>query len=235
MRCPASSPSWAKPPCPHTPWPTSSPSSPPSCSTTAPFPPGLPRCPRRHVATLTRFLADCGQSKDLLECARCATLLLQRQADADGGWVFLVDSTLRHSLTALLENTCCYANHQPRHGKKRIKSKQKRRQAAPRRSHTFVFGLLLTPGGLRLPYWLPYYTQEHARQIDRPFRTQAQLAAQLIGELELPPGAEVVVVGDTAFEAAEVRAACRRRGWGWVLPMNPGRVLAGNKGSRRPV
>jgi Transposase DDE domain len=42
----------------------------------------------------------------------------------------------------------------------------------------------------------------------------------------------VVVVGDTAFEAKQIRQACDRRNWHWVVPLNPERVLAGQ--SPRP-
>jgi hypothetical protein len=37
------------------------------------------------------------------------------------------------------------------------------------------------------------------------------------------------VLGDTAFEAADIRTACAARGWLWVVPLNPERVLAGPK------
>jgi hypothetical protein len=39
----------------------------------------------------------------------------------------------------------------------------------------------------------------------------------------------VVVLGETAFEAADIRAACAERGFAWVVPLNPERVLAGPK------
>src|SRR5205823_9452138 len=45
--------------------------------------------------------------------------------------------------------------------------------------------------------------------------------------LAVPAGARVVVLGDTAFEAKVIRAACDERGWLWVVPINPERVLAG--------
>src|SRR5438067_1312381 len=81
--------------------------------------------------------------------------------------------------------------------------------------------LLLTAGGLRLPYWLPYYTQDYARAIDRAFRTEAQLGAELIRQVQVPEGAVVVVVGDTAYEAECVKQACAERHFLWVLPVNP--------------
>ncbi|MCI0356514.1 MAG: transposase, partial [Acidobacteria bacterium] len=65
--------------------------------------------------------------------------------------------------------------------------------------------------------------------------TQTELAAEMIRELPLPEGTRVVVLGDTAFEAACIRQACAPRGYTWVVPMNPERVLAGPKGQRPKV
>jgi hypothetical protein len=45
--------------------------------------------------------------------------------------------------------------------------------------------------------------------------------------LVVPPGAEVIVVADTAFESCQVRAACSERGFYWIMPANPERVLEG--------
>jgi hypothetical protein len=51
----------------------------------------------------------------------------------------------------------------------------------------------------------------------------------LIRDLPIPDGAEVVVLGDTAYEAASVREACDERKFTWITPANPERVLAGEK------
>ena len=40
---------------------------------------------------------------------------------------------------------------------------------------------------------------------------------------------EVVVLGDTAYEAASVRQACVERNFTWITPTNPERVMAGEK------
>src|SRR5262249_46798875 len=61
----------------------------------------------------------------------------------------------------------------------------------------------------------------------RPYRTQIELAAELIRQLAVPAGAGGVVLGDTAFEAGGIRAACAERRWGWGGPLHPERVLAG--------
>jgi hypothetical protein len=55
------------------------------------------------------------------------------------------------------------------------------------------------------------------------------LAAELIRGLAVPAGAAVVVLGDTAFEAEDIRRACQQRGFHWVVPLNPERVCAGRK------
>lgn len=51
----------------------------------------------------------------------------------------------------------------------------------------------------------------------------------MIQKLPLPEGAEVVVLGDTAYEAHAVYQACAERGYQWIFPCNPERVLAGSK------
>jgi hypothetical protein len=89
--------------------------------------------------------------------------------------------------------------------------------------------LLLTPTGFRIPYFLPFYGKRHCELFGRQHLSQASLAAQLVGSIAVPPGSPVVVVGDTAFDAKQIRAACGQRGWSWVVPVNPERVLAGDK------
>jgi hypothetical protein len=186
---------------------------------------------RRHISTLTRFLWEVGLSADLLACARAATLLLEQQTNASGIWLFAVDATKRHTQARHPENAYSCRNKNKKRGPSKSSRKQLKHQ--PRKCHSFVCGLLLTPGGLRLPYWLPYYTKEFCAQLGRQHKTEADLAAQLIDELELPAGAELVVVGDTAYEAEQVQKACRRRGCWWVAPCNPERVLVGKKPRRQ--
>jgi hypothetical protein len=118
----------------------------------------------------------------------------------------------------------------PRKGRRYSKYKYARK-----RCHCFVMGLLLTPSGLRLPCFRSYYTEEYCQQQGRSYRRQTELAAELIETVAVPEAAEVVVVGDTAFEAKTIRAACSRHGFCWIVPMNPERVLAGPKGKRPQV
>ena len=90
-------------------------------------------------------------------------------------------------------------------------------------------GLLLTPNGTRIPFRRCYYTKEYCAHQGIPYRKQTELAADMIGELPLPAGANVVVLGDTAFDAEVIRRACDERKYSWIVSMNPERVLAGPK------
>ena len=66
-------------------------------------------------------------------------------------------------------------------------------------------------------------------------RTTAESAAELIRGLPLPAGTDVVVLGDTAYDAEVVHRACADRGDLWIVPANPERVYEGTKGNRRKL
>jgi hypothetical protein len=143
-----------------------------------------------------------------------------------GRWIFLLDQTLHSQQGKKVENTYSTGNHKrrPRHGRRYSKYKY-----AGKSCHCFVMGLLITPSGMRIPCFKPFYTKDYCKQKNRPFRKQTELAADLIRELPLPEGAEVIVLGDTAFDAETIRDACKDRGYSWITPVNSERVLAGAK------
>jgi hypothetical protein len=192
---------------------------------------GVVRTQARHRASVVRFLARLGWSNDYSVLTRLAELVLRAEARQGGTWVFIVDQTYCGQQGQKTENTFSRANYRPR--PKQSRRLQKRH--ARRSCHGFVMGLLLTPSGLRLPCFRPYYTQAYSAQRRQPYRTQTALAAELIRSVTVPAGAEVVVLGDTAFDAATIRAACDDRGFFWIVPINPERVLAGKKGQRPKV
>jgi hypothetical protein len=185
----------------------------------------LLRCQARHRAALTRFRARTDWAKDWAVLAQVADLLLQQEARRDDTWLFLLDQTHVGQQGQKTENTFCRANV-----RKRAKRGNRKNKKCPKRcGHAFVCGLLLTPSGLRLPCCRSYYPQAYCLRRGRPYQKQTELAAALIDALAVPPQAQVVVLGDTAFEAKDIRAACQRRQFGWVVPLNPERVLAGRK------
>jgi len=188
------------------------------------------RAQARHRAQVVRFLARQHWSRDWALLTAVADLLLREEARRGGAWVFILDQTYVGQQGRLTENTfrCGNRTRRPRKGRR-----YQKRKVARRSCHGFVMGLLLTPSGLRVPCCRSYYTEDYCRARGRPYRTQPQLAAELIRGLAVPEGAEVTVVGDTAYEAKDIRAACRERRFRWLAPVNPERVLAGPRG-RRP-
>ena len=183
------------------------------------------RSQARHRAQLARFLARLHWSRDWALLGEVAGLLLEQEARRDGTWLFLLDQTYVGQQGQKTENTFSRANYRPR----QRKGNRKQKKYAKRSCHGFVVGLLLTPSGLRIPCCRCYYTEDYRRAGGLTYRTQPALAAELIREVAVPAWAEVVVLGDTAFEAQAIRTACAARGFGWVVPVNPERVLAGPK------
>jgi hypothetical protein len=193
----------------------------------------------RHRAQLVRFLARQRWSRDWNTLAALADHLLGQCQQEVGTWAFLLDTTYHTTFGRHAQNTFSRSNK-----KRRARQSQRRQKKAHRHAcHCFAFGLLISPGtGTRLPRVRSYYTRgycrERAAQAKRrhpapTFRTQADLAAETIAGLRVPAGCPVLVLGDTAYEARQIRAACSARGFDWVTPANPERVLAGKKGRKR--
>ena len=185
----------------------------------------------RHRAQVCRFLGR----KWLRRLSPATVLreqLLLMESRRSEVFYFLTDQTLTSQQGGKTENTFSSGNRQrrPRKGRRYSKYKYARKSC-----HCFVKGLLITPSGIRIPFSRSYYTRAYCEAKKRPYRTQTELAAEMIVELPLPEGTKVVVLGDTAFDAKCIRAACDRRGYTWVVPLNPERVLAGPKGKRPKV
>jgi len=148
-----------------------------------------------------------------------------------GEYVFIVDSTMVARQGKTAENTYSTGNRKRRPQKNR---RYKKYKYARKSCHCFVFGLLITPDGFRIPFCKPYHTRKYAKQQKIKFRTQAQLAADLIRECtHIPDKASVCVLGDTAFDAKIVREACAERHFHWIVPTNTNRVFAGPKKKRK--
>lgn len=190
---------------------------------------GAIKCDSVHRAQISRFLArprwrGCDLHGLLIQD------LLRREGR--GRFVFIIDATLCSQAGKKTENTYSTGNRQRRPQKNRRYGKQKHTR---KNCHSFTFGLLITPSGVRIPFCKPYYTREYCKQKDLKHQTSAEAAATLIRELPLPEEAQVTVLGDTAYDAAVVREACAERGYGWIFPCNPERVLGGPKGKRPKV
>jgi len=194
-----------------------------SCSSAA----GVIASESIHRGQLTRFLArPRWQKDDFNEPLRAA--LLQMEATR-GRFVFIVDATLFSQAGKKTENTYSTGNRQrrPKQGRRYNHKKVHRKNV-----HSFTFGLLITPSGYRIPFQIPHYTKEYCQKKGLQHRTTAEAAADMIRLLPLDEGADVVVLGDTAYDAEVVHEACAERGYEWIVPPNPERVYEGIKGQR---
>jgi Transposase DDE domain len=178
----------------------------------------------RHRASVGRFLKRHGPALSWLG-HQCAGRLLALSSPR-GQYVFIVDTTLVGHQGPHTPNTFSTGNRQRRPAQGRRYSKYRRAQ---RSCHAFVWGLLITPDGRRIPSVRCYFTPQYCQQHGQEHRTQADLAAELVRAVPTPAAAEVIVLGDTAFESRQLRAACDERGFYWIMPANPERVLAGAK------
>ena len=183
-----------------------------------------------HRSQVTRFLARPRWQKDDFN-APLREALLQMES-GKGKFIYIIDATLCGQSGKKTQNTHSTGNRKRRPKKGRRYGKNKR---AKKSCHSFTFGLLITPSGYRLPFQIPHYTKEYCQKKGIKHRTTAQSAADLIRSLPLPDDAEVIVLGDTAYDAKVVREACAQRNYIWIVPANPERVYEGPRGNRPKV
>jgi len=180
-----------------------------------------------HRGQLTRFLArPRWQRHDFNSPLRQALLARETRR---GRFIFIVDATLVSQAGLKTQNTYSTGNRgrHPAQGRRYNK-----RKIVYKKVHSFTFGLLITPSGIRIPMQTPHYTQEYCQAHGLKHRTTAEAAAEMIRTLPLPPEAQVVVIGDTAYESQVVREACEQRGYLWIFPANAERVYQGPRGQR---
>lgn len=182
-----------------------------------------------HRGELSRFLArPRWQKYDFHSPLRA--LLLKRESKR-GKLIFIIDATLVSQSGQKTQNAFSTGNRQRRPITTKVRRYQKKKIVF-KKCHSFTFGLLITPSGIRLPYQLPHLTKEYCAEHGLTHRTTAEAAAELIRALPLPTGAEVIVLGDTAYDAEVVRKACAEKNYLWIFPANPERVYEGPRGQR---
>jgi len=180
-----------------------------------------------HRGQLTRFLVRPRWQKEDFNAPLRAALL--QMETAQGEFIFIIDATLNSQTGKKTQNTHSTGNRKRRPKKGRRYNKKK---VTRKRCHSFTCGLLITPSGYRIPYQIPYYTKGYCKEQGRKHKTTAESAADLIRGLALPEEAEVIVLGDTAYDAKVVQDACEERGYKWIVPANPERVYEGPTGKR---
>jgi len=183
-----------------------------------------------HRGQLTRFLARPRWQRDDFNAPLRAALL--QMETGEGKFFFIIDATLSSQSGRKTQNTHSTGNSKRRPKKGRRYNKKKIRS---KRCHSFTFGLLITPSGYRIPWQIPHYTKEYCAEKGLQHRTTAEAAGDLIRSLPLPEEADVVVLGDTAYDANVVQRACEDREYIWIAPANPERVYEGPTGHRPKV
>jgi hypothetical protein len=181
-----------------------------------------------HRGELTRFLARPRWQKQ--DFNNPLMRLLLAKETRRGKFLFLIDATLVSQAGQKTQNTYSTGNRQRRKIKQGCRYNKKK--VVYKKVHNFTFGLLITPSGIRIPMQIPHYTHEYCQEHGLEHQTTAESAAQMIRTVPLPPGADVVVIGDTAYDARVVRDACDERGYTWIFPANPERVYEGPRGQR---
>jgi hypothetical protein len=185
-----------------------------------------------HRGELTRFLKRPRRRKEEYISALLALLL--GKENKRGRFIFLIDATLVSQAGKWTQNTFSTNNHQ-RIGRKKKGARYNKKKIVYKKCHSFTFGVLITPSGMRIPFQIPHYTKEYCGLQGLVHRTTAEAAAEMIRTLPLPAGADVTVLGDTAYDAKVVQEACAERGYIWIMPANPERVYEGPRGQRPKV
>jgi hypothetical protein len=153
-------------------------------------------------------------------------LALAARLDPGGDWVVIFDGTdTKRGGLAKVQNT-------RRYGKKAKRTKGGRPTT---KTHTFLLGLLLLPGGLRLP--LPrksWYTRAYARRQQVPYRSQVELAGELLAWLRplLPAGVRLVVLADSLFDGRHLFGRCQEWGYTFITKLKGNRTFADAPGTR---
>lgn len=182
-----------------------------------------------HRGELTRYLArPRWQKHDFNGPLRTALLAKESKR---GEFIFLIDATLVSQAGKKTQNTFSTNNRQ-RIGRNKKHARYGKKKIVYKRCHSFTHGLLITPSGIRIPFQIPHFTKEYCAEHGRIHLTTAEAAAEMIRTLPLPAGAQVTVIGDTAYEAEVVQRACTERGYTWIMPANPERVYQGARGQR---
>ncbi|MEM7316223.1 MAG: transposase [Planctomycetota bacterium] len=181
-----------------------------------------------HRGELTRFLARPRWQQHDFNAPLVRMLLAKEKKH--GKFLFIIDAKLVSQAGKKTQNTYSTGNRVRRKIKKGFRYNKKK--VVFKTVHSFTFGLLITPSGIRIPMQIPHLTKEYCQEHGREHLTTAEAAAQMIRTLPLDDDAEVIVLGDTAYESSVVEQACEEKGYTWIFPANPERVYEGPTGQR---
>jgi len=189
---------------------------------------GMVVASRRHPSNVSRFLQR--SADDIVECYRRASRRAinrgVRIARKRGKkiWILTIDTTFQRKHALTMPNLILF------------KEKSK---GVPACNHAFVIGMLIGPGGVRIPLAVQdFLTKEFLCAINKgrkanheaflKHRTQVDLAVSLVqgARALLPRDMELWVVADNFFEGSKLdTACCSEHGVYYIVPLDSGRVI----------
>lgn len=171
------------------------------------------------AGNVCRWLARLGLPLDAwYEQVFAKMLETAARLNLDSDWVVIFDgSDTKRGGLAKIQNTRRY--------KKEKKSKKGRPST---KTHTFLFGLLILPCGVRLP--LPrksWYTQAYAKEQKLEYKTQIDLVAESLAWLKplLPEKVRLIVLGDSYFEGERLFRLCQEESWTFISKLKRNRCF----------
>ena len=179
---------------------------------------GAVRCETRHRAQISRFLARPRWRK--LDINSILRQKLLEQEASDGLFLFLVDATLNSQAGKKTENTYSTGNRSGGPQRASLRQEETRSEELPQLhdgplDHAFghsdsvlqalLYARVLQEDGPGPPH--------HSRGGSR---SDPRIAAA--------GRAQVIVLGDTAYDSEAVQKACQDRSYSWIVPCNPERL-----------
>lgn len=116
------------------------------------------------------------------------------------------------------------------------RTKQTKSKSRSTKSHMFVKGLVILPNGIRIPApRYSYYTKEYCRKHKIPYKTQHQLASEMIKEVNgIFQSENFVVIADGFFDSKLIFSTCNEVDATFIVPADSARVHI-QKGQRRKL
>ncbi|MBW6537472.1 MAG: transposase [Mariniphaga sp.] len=182
----------------------------------------------RNRSSISRFFSTIKFNPDKILFSALMIILSSFTKQRKGVWFLVIDGTsTRRGGFAKIENAIKY----------REKKNNDKSGYPSTKAHMFLMGILLSPDGSRFPLpAMPYYTKEYCKKYRMKFKTQVELAVQMIHEMPVPPNMnKLCVLADEYFEGKTVHNACTEMGYSYIIPADSRRCLSDKQGNRTAV
>jgi len=182
---------------------------------------------QRHKTIVSKFFRRSGfKSAEILFRSSLRMIRnLLNESDMKGTWVLLIDGTsAKRGGFTKISNALQYREKNP--SSKGVSTK----------AHTFVIGVLIDPvRGVRIPFRQSYYTKEYCSEKKLVYKTQNDIALQMIKTVRsnLPAKIELVVAADSYFDSEIIYSAIDRTNTIFITSVDSNRVCRDNHGPRK--